>query len=93
MTDQNFSSRGTGCTAAFLLLRLFLGLRALPASVEKSESMGTHSRATPGENIWFGESLKAGAPCDPAGTQAIAPALANRFGLPRPQQIHAAPLF
>lgn len=38
-------------TAAFLLLRLFLGLRTLLAGVEKFESKGTYSLANYSENM------------------------------------------
>jgi thiosulfate dehydrogenase [quinone] large subunit len=38
-------------TAAFLLLRLFLGLRTLLAGIEKFESKGTYSTANYAENM------------------------------------------
>ena len=44
MTEKNSSTR-CEFTAAFLLLRLFLGLRTLLAGIEKFESKGTYSFA------------------------------------------------
>ena len=60
MTDQSESSanaapttRASGFefTSAFLLLRLFLGLRALLAGLEKYESGGTYSFANYAKNM------------------------------------------
>jgi thiosulfate dehydrogenase [quinone] large subunit len=52
MTDQTPTvSRGSEFTAAFLLLRLFLGLRALQAGIDKFEAKGTYSAANYSENM------------------------------------------
>jgi thiosulfate dehydrogenase [quinone] large subunit len=53
MSESSSSSPASRCeyTHAFLLLRLFLGLRALLAGVEKWESKGTYSFANYGANM------------------------------------------
>ncbi len=53
MTDQSSSTKRCGYefAAAFLLLRLFLGLRTLLAGLEKYESKGTYSFANYYENM------------------------------------------
>ena len=43
--------RNLDCTAAFLLLRLFLGLRTLLAGIEKFESKGSYSFANYYQNM------------------------------------------
>ena len=50
MTEKSSPSR-CEYTAAFLLLRLFLGLRTLLAGVEKFESKGTYSFASYYQNM------------------------------------------
>ena len=53
MSESSSSSPATRCeyTYAFLVLRLFLGLRALLAGLEKFESKGTYSFASYYENM------------------------------------------
>lgn len=53
MSETSSSSPATRCeyTYAFLILRLWLGLRALAAGVEKFESKGTYSLQAYSENM------------------------------------------
>lgn len=53
MSETSSSSSPSRCeyTYAFLILRLFLGLRALLAGLEKWESKGTYSFANYGTNM------------------------------------------
>ncbi len=53
MSDQPSQNSASRCdyTAAFLLLRLFLGLRTLLAGTEKFEAKGTYSVANYNDNM------------------------------------------
>ncbi|HEY4300782.1 MAG TPA: hypothetical protein VGM73_07915, partial [Candidatus Didemnitutus sp.] len=54
MSDSNPSSgpaRRLECTAAFLLLRLFLGLRTFLGGLQKFEAQGHYSRANYAANM------------------------------------------
>ena|SRR5450432_2774435 len=51
MSESSPSPRRSEYTAAFILLRLFLGLRTFFAGVEKFESKGSYSTANYNENM------------------------------------------